>query len=486
METRLPILLAMAKSDIRADVVEALEADYEVHCVEDGTAALEQAVIGFPELIIFDADCGSIRAGQFLEIVSNLPKVKHTPLVFLADLAKEPLDNPVAQQIALHKPFNIQELQSAVLRAFRRRDYEGKSKRPDGDLVGDLDHVSLPDLLQILSMNKRSGRLQVMSNDHPYGADIFLRDGQIVETLYGSVCGRKALFRVLGFKRGQFSFRAKRMPPSESIQGATDHLLMLGMQEMDELTHKRHERPASDAQVERLMTLEKVDKPLSPCAHEILALMDLYSRVGEIIDNTQWPDGLVWMTLEELHDWHWIRIADGTGVLPAPLVTMAAVADFNARVAQGPLPDCYKGQPRLLVLVEMFEQLEEVTHWCRGLREFVAAPTQAVSQHGFGSLGTLHFGTVTRVAVDIYVLRPHIFPLLMLGAVGAVGGVCVMPKGTAELHGTEVRTAAAQLQAQRGVELVMFDGATGGDFRDAMSQAVRQAGSFLTERPVNS
>ena len=50
---------------------------------------------------------------------------------------------------------------------------------------------------------------------------------------------------------------------------------MLGHQELDELTHKSHERPAPDAQVERLVELDQVDKPLSPCAHEVLALMEL-------------------------------------------------------------------------------------------------------------------------------------------------------------------------------------------------------------------
>ena len=479
MEDKLSILIAMAPGDVRADVIEVFESDYHVVCVDDGTAALEQAVVGFPELIIYDADCGSIGATQFLEIVSNLPKVKHTPVVFLADLATEPLDTGNPQYIALNKPFNIHELQGAIIRALRRRDYEGKSQRPDGDLGGDLEHIGLPDLLQVLSMNRRTGRLQVMSIDHTYGADIFLREGQIVETLYGPLRGRKAFFRVLGFKRGQFSFRAKRLAPSESIQGNTDHLLMLGHQELDELAHKRNERPAFDAQVERLVELDKIDRPLSPCAHEILALMELYNRVGEIVDNAQWQDSLVWMTIEELRDSNWIRIADGTGMLPKALVSMEAVADFNARVAQGPLPDCYKGQPRLVVLVEMLEQLEEVTAWCRELREFVAAQIDDVRQHGFGSLGALHFGSVTRIQVDIYVLRPHIFPLLVTGAVGAVGGICVVPKGTADMYSEEVNTAVSQLRAQRGIELVLFDGEDASGFRDAMSHAVRHAGDFL-------
>ena len=129
MDDKLSILIAMASGDVRADVIEVFENDYNVVCVDDGTAALEQAVIGFPELIIYDADCGSIGATQFLEIVSNLPKVRHTPVVFLADLATEPFDSGNPQYIALNKPFNIHELQGAIIRALRRRDYEGKSQR---------------------------------------------------------------------------------------------------------------------------------------------------------------------------------------------------------------------------------------------------------------------------------------------------------------------------------------------------------------------
>ena len=86
---------------------------------------------------------------------------------------------------------------------------------------------------------------------------------------------------------------------------------------------------------------------------------------------------------------------------------------------------------------------------------------------------------MTRIQVDIYVLRPHIFPLLVTGAVGAVGGICVVPKGTAEMYSEEVNTAVSQLRAQRGIELVLFDGEDAPGFREAMSHAVRHAGDFL-------
>ena len=72
MESKLPVLIAMASGQSRTDVVEMLEDEYNLLCVDDGTAALEQAVMGFPELIIYDADCGSIGATQFLDIVQEI------------------------------------------------------------------------------------------------------------------------------------------------------------------------------------------------------------------------------------------------------------------------------------------------------------------------------------------------------------------------------------------------------------------------------
>ena len=73
-----------------------------------------------------------------------------------------------------------------------------------GDFRGDLQQVSVADLLQLLGANRRSGTLSLAT---PSGAgEVRLMDGEVVDAVYRRVDGEKAVVRLLGEAEGSFAF----------------------------------------------------------------------------------------------------------------------------------------------------------------------------------------------------------------------------------------------------------------------------------------
>lgn len=115
------------------------------------------------------------------------------------------------------------------------------SPRPDAQrrITGQIEDLPLPDLLQLLSQIRKSGVLEIQS-DQGTGR-VYLRDGRVY---YCSIEGspdshpRKAIFRLLRWTEGGFDLlppEKDAVPPEREMSDSTDSILMNGMCEMDEI-----------------------------------------------------------------------------------------------------------------------------------------------------------------------------------------------------------------------------------------------------------
>jgi hypothetical protein len=101
-----------------------------------------------------------------------------------------------------------------------------------GDFRGDLQQVSVADLLQLLGANRRSGTLSLST---PSGAgEVRLGDGEVLDAVYRRVDGEKALMRLLGETEGSFAFAGGSAPTMRRIERSSQALLMDGMRQLDE------------------------------------------------------------------------------------------------------------------------------------------------------------------------------------------------------------------------------------------------------------
>ena len=101
----------------------------------------------------------------------------------------------------------IASQQNALLAALRQVE---RSHRPQGRLEGDLNNMTLPDLLQILQLAKKTAAVFLKEID---GA-IYLEDGLLVYVRQGKFAGIQAFIRIMILVHGYFSVRYDSLPSS--------------------------------------------------------------------------------------------------------------------------------------------------------------------------------------------------------------------------------------------------------------------------------
>lgn len=97
---------------------------------------------------------------------------------------------------------------------------------------GDLKHMSLPNLVQMICMDRREATL-VLRNRTEEGK-IFFSKGQIIHAQVGQMIGEEAVYYLLSWSDGLFEMRDSPTLPTQTISAPWNHLLMEGMRLVDE------------------------------------------------------------------------------------------------------------------------------------------------------------------------------------------------------------------------------------------------------------
>jgi CheY-like chemotaxis protein len=107
------------------------------------------------------------------------------------------------------------------------------------ELRGNLEQMPMVDLLQLLTMNRRSGVLAVSTS---YGAgEVRVTDGEVTDAVYRRLEGEKALYRLLAESEGRFAFSPGEPTTTRRFTAPTSQLLMEAMRHVDEVARRRRE-----------------------------------------------------------------------------------------------------------------------------------------------------------------------------------------------------------------------------------------------------
>jgi hypothetical protein len=180
---------------------------------------------------------------MFFEEVRRRRETSSIPFVFLT------IENELPHRLrGLHlgaddymtKPFAVEELEARIERLL---------KRSVSQLSGSVAHLAIPDLLQILALNRKDGTVRLDRMDE--NGRIEFVDGRIIDAQAGSACGTKALFRMLGWSDATFRVLAREGDaPEAAIAGATANVLMEGLVSLDEWARWAESLPPREARVE--------------------------------------------------------------------------------------------------------------------------------------------------------------------------------------------------------------------------------------------
>src|SRR6266498_1733973 len=114
--------------------------------------------------------------------------------------------------------------------------------QPEEGFRGVLRRVGLQDVLQMECLARSSSVMEV-SNTETQG-NIFVREGQIIHAQAGDLTGEEAFNRLMSLTGGQFHLKPFVEPPTTTISGSWEFLLMEAARQRDEAQETESQLPA--------------------------------------------------------------------------------------------------------------------------------------------------------------------------------------------------------------------------------------------------
>ncbi|HYX89918.1 MAG TPA: DUF4388 domain-containing protein [Myxococcaceae bacterium] len=255
------------------------ERGHRVHYARDGSRALEVAVLRRLDLALFDEACQLLEAETFVEILRSNPRTAKMPVV-LTSASLGHGDSGIFRDGVVRKPFHLDEVLGRIDHLFRESQAAGDPSA-GSEIEGHLSQLGIADLLQFLALNQRSGRL-VLKRGADRG-EIHLGGGRPMNAKIGDVDGEKALFRLLSWTEGTFSFIPGPPPPRARVDRPMQDALLEGMRHLDEL---KRLQPSLPSRATRLAVAPDVELPADRdlVTSQVLELLRRPRALGEVVD----------------------------------------------------------------------------------------------------------------------------------------------------------------------------------------------------------
>lgn len=301
---------------------------YALQYAPDGSKALELAVLRHPDVILFAEECALIDARAFSQILSSNPRTDDIPVVRTSSRIDRP---PNERDPVLLKPFNLDEVTARIDHLCRRAE-AARSLRGDArDIEGGLTQLPLADLLQILAMNRRTGRLTLAHGDEH--AELHLIQGRPANARAGDVEGEKALFRLLSWRDGTFAFHPGEPTARLKIHRAMEDALLEGMRQVDERQRLLSALPPLN---QPFALVAEAIPPVDPhpVMRDLLRLLGQPRRLQELLDLADATDLDTLGSLITLLEKGVVHAIESAAV-PETLLASAEVHALRGRLMRG-------------------------------------------------------------------------------------------------------------------------------------------------------
>jgi DNA-binding response OmpR family regulator len=393
---------------------------YQVHAARDGSRALQIAILRFPDVVLFDERCALLDARTFVRILRTNPRTERIPVV----LTGEAVDVDRARLgTFLRKPFNQDEVLARIEQIFRRADAAKAVSGESREIEGNLAQIPLVDLLQILAVNRKTGRLAVERERDK--AEIALDQGRVVDARMGAAAGEKALYRLLTLREGQFAFVPGGVVPEPRIERKVEELVLEGLRQADEVARLLPALPDPADRIELAVHPSEIPAGLHPVTEEVVAVLERPGVFRDVVDRCAASDLEAMRALRVLLDRGYARRSAGAPPPDdaLPLLAPHELHALRARIARGRSSGT---QAVGKVIVAGGGPLARRA----ALARFQTVPgfnADAAPHAAFGTIGRLSLGDGVRVDMtELPGDRAH-RPLWRPFAAGAVGALVLLP-----------------------------------------------------------
>ena len=371
----------------------------------DGARALELCLSLAPELMVLDTEVSLLPATRLVQILLSNPRTERMAFFYVGREGEEVDGFRRHKDGFLPRPFNPEQLLSAILGHFNRLEKTAQVGRQEKDIRGHLDQIAVTDLVQVLGVNRKDGVLSL----HGAGGrgTIFLREGFVVNARLGRVDGDKAFFRLLAWTDGEFWFSPGGIDVEARITVPIDHLIIEGLRQMDEMAAQSASLPDLDACLELKIPRERLPRGLRPTTQEILVLTEYYSQVREILDHCPRPDFEVLQILKMLLDKGVLGVRRDSGQAESgrlPLLTSEEVILIKDHLGERDVL-LAEASAKLVLLADEVEDVRRFVRSLQGIGEFDPAHDFLLGEEGLG------LGDIGRLLInETFALRLFVLP----------------------------------------------------------------------------
>jgi DNA-binding response OmpR family regulator len=207
---------------------------FTVHEAGDGEAALRTALERQPWLILTDVSMPGVDGIEFCRRVRSHALIRHTPLIFLSgwdDYKDRYRGLEAGADEYLSKETPVRELMIRIQLVLKRYSDIGARAFKGPGMEGRIEIIGMPGLLQVCHLGRLTGVLSVGSGGRP--AVVRFREGEIVSAAAGGPTGADAIYELLSWTEGSFSFAPGEVE-GELLQPGLTELLLEGCRRLDE------------------------------------------------------------------------------------------------------------------------------------------------------------------------------------------------------------------------------------------------------------
>jgi DNA-binding response OmpR family regulator len=398
---------------------------FQVHAAKDGARALQVAILRFPDLILFDERCQMLDARTFVRILRTNPRTERIPVVLTGELVDA---DRARLGTSLRKPFNHAEVVGRIEQIFRRLEASRAVSAESREIEGNLAQIPLVDLLQILAVNRKTGRLALEREGER--AEILLEEGKVVDARTRQTEGEKALFRLLALREGQFAFVPGSPEVEPRIQRRVEELVLEGLRQADEVAQLLPSLPQPSDVLELAVHPSEIPQGLHPVTAEVVAILRAPAAFHEVVDRSSATDLEAMSAVAALLEKGYARrgAAAAQREEPPPFLAPHELHALRARISRGRTSG---NQTVGKVVLAGGGPLARKA--ALGRVQTIPGFHPDLSPHpGFGTVGRLALGDGVRVDLTELPGDLALRPLWRPFASGAVGALVLLPADDAE------------------------------------------------------
>lgn len=277
-----------------------------ISIANNGQQGLQKVETEDPDLIISDVMMPDMNGYEFCQQLRDNPKTATIPFIFLT--AKKDVSDRVrglnlGADDYISKPFHVVEV-VARIKTLMQRVQRSRSAAPqataapetEADFSGDLEKISIGEVVQTIALTKKNGRL-VVTNGNRHGK-VYFREGIVTYSEVDRKKGEEAVYRLLSWKNGQFRFEVGAEAKTQNVQKTAEGLLMEGMRRLDEYNRLLGYFPTPETKLEALSI---TGEDLNPEELQVLNYVNQYATLMDVIDHSKFGDLKTLQILVKLH-----------------------------------------------------------------------------------------------------------------------------------------------------------------------------------------